>query len=206
MNEQWKGLFVSDFESICRKVFDSYMRRCGFTDTEADESGAITYFKQNRFLRVHYYPEESPTYSPMIDVGFVAKDEDASISRFEGIGLWYAIPEGTPVRNYGFWTFASPKELEKVLLQIRDEVVDVYARPLWEEPSRLRYFIEQQKKEIQKHYGEERMNRKKREADLAFRSGNYQEALKIYDEIDISELSRLELKRIELSSRFHKKP
>ena len=53
-----------------------------------------------------------------------------------GSGCGTPIPPDSEVRDYGLWTFSNAEEF-KVVSRIRDEVVDVYARPLWEDPDRL---------------------------------------------------------------------
>lgn len=201
MNKDWPSL--SYFEPLCRKVFDQYFMQRGFINSKADKTGCA-YFMNDIFLRVHYYLEDSPKFSPMVTIGFVKKQPNSSVES-ESIGLWYAVPETIEARNYESWIFSNVEELEKSLIRLRDEVVDIYAKFLWEHPLELRRLVDKLKEEVRKRYNAEIMEKKKKDAESAFRNKNYQEALKIYDEIDVSYLSPAELKRIELSRKYIRK-
>lgn len=202
MKTGWLKLSAPYFEQVCRKIFDSFLGGYGFINSEADETGSVTYFKNNCFLNIYYYPEDNPNYSPMIRIGFVKKSEDPPSIQFEGIGLWYAIPESVKSRDYGNWTFSTSEELEKALLRIRDEVISVYAQPLWEEPQNLRLLVNKRKKDIEEEYKANILRKKKIEAQNAFRTGNYEEALKIYSEIDRADLSTTDLKRFNIAQKY----
>jgi len=120
-------------------VFDHYLRQYGFGSGEADEAGCLTYRRDYVFLEVHYYVEDRPKYSPMVSIGLSDKAHHLA---FDRIGLWYAIPESSELRDYEIWRYSNADELKQVLTRIRDEVVDVYARPLWENTQKLAELIE----------------------------------------------------------------
>ena len=142
----WLDLRIDYFEQVARDVFEHYMRQHGFGKGEADKEGYLTYRRDDVFVQLHYYVEDRPNYSPMVSVGL--RDEAHLYSGFDRIGLWYAIPEGSGLRDYETWRYSNAGELKQVLTRIRDEVVDVYARPLWEKQKKLEELIEKRFQEV----------------------------------------------------------
>ena len=142
----WLDLRADYFEQVARDVFDQYLRQYGFGSGEADEAGCLTYRRRLVFLQVHYYVEDRPKYSPMVSIGL--SDAARLYSGFDRIGLWYAIPESSELRDYEAWRYSNADELKQVLTRIRDEVVDVYARPLWENTEKLAELIERRFQEV----------------------------------------------------------
>lgn len=200
MEESWLSLTADYFETVCRKVYDNYLKGQGFTAGQADEAGSLTYTRERVYLRVHYYVEDSPNYSPMVSIGLVG--EGILYPNFDRIGLWYAIPPSVEVREYGLWRFSNAEELEEVLTRIRNEVVDVYARPLWEAPGYLAELIEKRFEEVKSERKGDMSKAKRLEAEVAFRSRKYHKAAMLYSQIDESELSSVDRKRYELSKRY----
>jgi hypothetical protein len=144
--DDWLALRAEYFEQVARDVFDHYLRSSGFGNGEADEAGCLTWHRREVFLRVHYYVEDSPNYSPMVTIGLTRTSR--LVPAFDRIGLWYAIPPDVEVRDYGTWTFSNADEFRQVLTRIRDEVVDVYARSLWENQKKLEALIEKRFQEV----------------------------------------------------------
>jgi len=144
--DDWLALRAEYFEPVARDVFDHYLRSSGFGNGEADEAGCLTWHRGEVFMRVHYYVEDSPNYSPMVTIGLTRTSR--LVPAFDRIGLWYAIPQDVEVRDYGTWTFSNADEFRQVLTRIRDEVVDVYARPLWENKKKLKELIEKRFQEV----------------------------------------------------------
>jgi len=142
----WLELRVDYFEQVARDVFDHYMRQHGFGSGEADDAGYLTYSRDRVFLQLHYYVEDRPRYSPMVSVGL--SDAAHLYLGFDRIGLWYAIPKGNELKDYETWRYSNADELKQVLTRIRDEVVDVYARPLWEDSKKLAELIDKRYQEV----------------------------------------------------------
>ena len=82
----------------------------------------------------------------MVSIGL--SDEAHLYSGFDRIGLWYAVPEGSALRDYETWRYSNADELKQVLTRIRDEVVDVYARPLWDNAEKLAELIARRLQEV----------------------------------------------------------
>jgi hypothetical protein len=91
--------------------------------------------------------------------------------------------------------------LRDVLSKIRDEAIDVYARPFWEDPARLRKAVEDCYREEAVAQAKEALDESLRQARSAFDAGDYDRALKIYGPIDRSALAKSDLKRVELAKR-----
>jgi hypothetical protein len=153
-------LKVDYFEPVSREVFDEYMRNRGFAPGEADDTGSLIYRRDDCFLRVHYYVEDRPRYSPMVSIG-VLPATSLGIP-FERIGLWYAVPTGSDAKDYELWRFSDAVELKQVLTRIRDEVVEVYGRPLWENPDQLARLINRRYEEAVAEREDEALKRKRR--------------------------------------------
>lgn len=197
--EDWVKLRSDYFEPVARDVFDHYMRANGFGDGEADETGCLTYHRREVFLRVYYYVEDRPKYSPMVSMGLDLKSPLAPA--FDQIGLWYAVPPNAVERNYETWTYSNADELKSVLSRIRDEVVEVYARPLWEDPDRLAILIDRRHQEYKAERSGAVVNKNKQEAERAFRAQDYEKAAKLYGSINEADLSMAERKRHEIAKK-----
>lgn len=195
--ESWLALRAEYFEPVAREVFDDYLRRHGFGDGEADEAGCLTWRRGEVFLQVHYYVEDRPDYSPMVTVGLARTSP--LVPAFDRIGLWYAIPEDSEERDYESWTFSNAGELKQTLTRIRNEVVDVYASPLWENSDQLLSLIDQRYAEVKAERTAEIVNRNKEEAERAFRAHDYEKAARLYGLMKDSDLSAAERKRHEIA-------
>jgi hypothetical protein len=207
----WDELAILFFESVCRDVFDDYMRQAGFTETDSGELGTVAYFRRSTavwapwiFVSFEYWPEDAPDYSPMVNVGFADRPVKDPALTLMSIGLWYAIPEDADAHSYSSWPIRTVQEATESLVKIRD-VVDTYARPLWEDPARLAGYVEKLQEEADRMEAEEargRVEAKKRQAGRAFWGKNYREVLKIYQELDEADLSEIDRKRIEIAARL----
>jgi hypothetical protein len=200
MGNDWLALKADYFEPICREVFEEYLRKHGFARGEADEIGALTYFRKDFHIRFHYNVEERPRYSPLVSVGILGGA--MPIPNFNEIGLWYAVPPESDVREYGLWLFSNAGELKLSLTRIRDEVVEAYARPLWEHPEQLERLIARRYGEAVAEQNTEALKRKKDEAAQAFRAQDYRRAATLYGQIEAHDLSPAEQKRYELSKKY----
>ena len=197
----WLDLAAEYFEPISRKVFDDYLKGHGFGHGQADQTGSLTYRRERTFLQIHYYVEDSPNYSPMVTLGRVRNAWLRPV--FDRIGLWYAIPsDDAEARDYELWRFSDAEQLEAALTRIRREVIEVYARPLWEHPQQLSALIRTRHGEVEAERQTDMVKSKKAEAERAFRAADYRLAATLYGELGESSLSELERKRYELSRKY----
>jgi len=195
----WLALAADYFEPVAREVFEKYMQGYGFGTGEADEVGCLTYRRGNVFLRVHYYVEESPNYSPMVSIGLTGAAQPHA--GFDRIGLWYALPADSELRDYELWIYSNADELRRVLTRIRDEVIEVYARPLWDNEKQLAGWLKKRFEEDKAEREQEILSHNKQQAERAFRSQDYRKAATLYGLMKDSDLSPVERKRYELAKK-----
>ena len=195
----WLDLKADYFDPVSRCVFDAYLKRHGFGAGRADEAGCLAYRRGRCVLEIHYYVEERPSYSPMVTIGLVPKF--SLRPPLGAIGLWYAVPEGVEAHEYAAWRFSSADALRAAMTRIRDEVVEVYARPLWEESKTLAALIDRRMAEVKSERNADILRRKKSEAEEAFLSRDYGKAAALYGRMRESELSALERKRYAYSKK-----
>ncbi|HYD13885.1 MAG TPA: hypothetical protein VEC11_13635 [Allosphingosinicella sp.] len=151
----WSALATDYFEPVCRATFDAYFERQGFRLVKSDAT-AVRYGCKPCWLELHHYVEDAPRFSPMLTIGLTRRwsltqsllrmfrrgpRPPAIPAGFDSIGLWYAIPESEVQARYELWLFSSRDELEAIGPRLRDDIVDVYARPLWTDPDRLATLI-----------------------------------------------------------------
>jgi hypothetical protein len=207
----WNALSIPFFESVCRDVFDDYMRQAGFTETDSDELGTVAYFRRSTavwapwiFVSFEYWPEDAPDYSPMVNVGFADSPVLSPALTLTSIGLWCAIPKETDALRYSSWPIRTVEAATESLVKIRD-VVDMYARPLWQDPAQLAAHVAKLDEESAREEAEEareRLAAKKERAGRAFWARNYREVLNIYQQLDEAHLSEIDRKRIKIARRL----
>lgn len=198
MEHGWSELQVEWFAPVVKQILGDYLMKNGFIFSNSD-SISVSYVRQTVLFTVAYLPEESPTYHVMLNTGLVDHQ-----TRLPEIGLWYAIPETSLERNYSFWSFSDPDELTGVLTRIRDEVLEVYAKQLWENPKKLQKLAKRRGREIMAVHERELTARRHRDAVTAFYKKKYYEALEIYSTLDQELLSAADLQRIEYARKHTK--
>lgn len=127
----WEQLACRYFEDTCISELSPSLGAEGFVVGRVDWHGAVLFKRFDVFVEVGYEIGTAPNYSPTVVVGFGNNryDEDG---RSAGVPLWFVIPEDEHSAPYSLWTFSSASQLREVLGRIRAEVVDRFARPLWE--------------------------------------------------------------------------
>ncbi len=135
--EKWRCPF---FARVCRRVLGEYLESNGFSETSVDVTGVPTFSRFGVFLEVGYDLESAPSYEPTVVLGVGEKTYDESFQPC-GVPFWYVIPGNLEENKYSDWTFKTEAELEKVLARIRDEVLELYAKPLWLNLDRLEKVI-----------------------------------------------------------------
>lgn len=201
MADNWLTLLVPYFLLSCGSVLDGYFAMQEFSKSVADPAGRVVYAGKGIFVEVSYWLEDAPAFAPMVAIGIDPGYLLISSTTFNRIGLWYAIPENVEARQYSMWRFSNAFELEISLMRIRDEVIDVYAKPLWLHPERLAALVERRYREVLASYAEQTLNKKRLDAEAAFNTGNYEQALIIYRDIGIDSLTPTERKRCEVASK-----
>lgn len=189
------------FEETSKKVLDKFFLKYGFKLLEFNES-KIIYNKADIFLEIYYFPEDIPNYSLMIGIGFI-KRNNGSIG-YDSVGLWYALPENG--FDYKDWKFSAQEELERNLTQICNNILEKYAKPLWENPVMLRSLIDAQLS-VSGADGDEQLRISKLlKAKQAFKTGHYKVAVKIFEEVGVNNLSTVELQMYNIGKKYVDKP
>jgi len=195
MDSFLSALSAPYFEETSKKVLDAFFQKYGFKLGVTNEA-KIVYYKGDIFLEIYYYPEDIPNYSLIIGIGFTSKDKE--FIYYDGVGLWYAIDQSGDVINYQNWKFSNQEELERNLIRIREEIIERYAKPLWENPDKLRSLIDAQISESRSEYEKHIRKYRLQKAKEAFKSGLYNESVEIFEEIGVSNLSTAELQMYNL--------
>jgi len=200
MDSFLKALSVQYFEEISKKILDMFLPKHGFKLLESSETKVIYNNKSDIFLEIYYYPEDIPNYSLMIGIGFIRRN-DNSVT-YEGAGLWYALPQGY---DYKDWKFSNKEGLEKNLTRICNNVFEQYAKPLWGNPNKLRNLIDTQLNESRSNAEKHLRDQSLLKAKQAFKTGKYEEAVKIYDKIGLNNLTTVEQKMYHMGKKHVEK-
>lgn len=135
-----------------------------------------------------------PKVSVRVGIGYVNDD-----GFYNYVGLWAAIPESDPRRHYWDWLFSNAEELEAVMRRIRDEVVDVFALPLWDRPGAIKELVDRYEEEQRLKALAEAAERTKQEAHAAFQEGDYAKTVALYERLTLAELEPSHRKRLEIA-------
>lgn len=190
---------VAYFKKACDQLLEPYLRLFGFNwvTMKHGEEEAIShavYTNDEVLLDFCYWAEDFPNYCVMVGIGFT--DGHLVLTRSQ-IGLWCAIPPDKQEQT----NFRNEAELVSVLTQIRDEILPTYAKPLWEDHQLLRQLITRFHSENDAKIELAETERKRREAELAFKAGNFKESIKIYSELSPIDLTDTDRKRFEVAKK-----
>lgn len=194
-----KASSIQYFEEICKKILSNFFLKYGFELLESNES-KITYYKDKIFMEIYYYPEDIPNYYLMISIGFAKKDKE--YIEYDGVGLWCVLSQYD--NYYKNWRFSNQEELEQTLTHICNNVLEKAAKPLWENPVKLRNLIDVQLNICESDIKKQVLYRRLLEAKQAFRNEQYKVAVRIFEEC-IDDLSTAELKMYNMSKKYLKK-
>lgn len=136
----WDKLICPYFTQTCRNVLSSYLNINGFTETATDEIGGLFFLRDGVFLEISYEIETAPNYavSMVLGVGERKFDNDGHP---RGIPYWYVISRDHSVESLANKRYASPAELEVLLLRYKNQFLEYTAKPLWREPRRIEVLV-----------------------------------------------------------------
>jgi len=97
--------------------------------------------------------------------------------------------------------FRNPDDLVRALEYLRDDILPTYAKPLWEDPQLLRQFINRFYSEQDATNEMKEVESKRRQAEAAFRAGNYSETVNLYRGFSPVDLTTTDQKRFEIARR-----
>src|SRR5690625_2210578 len=136
----WYKLRCSFFTSVCRRVLNDYFNRHGFVERDVGPIGEILYKKLDLFIEVGYVPESSPNYSLTIILGTdKAKLNKTDLSN--GVPFWYLLPNGFFGEKPERFEFESETDLNALLSRTKNDVLENYMKPLWNDRALLKKTI-----------------------------------------------------------------
>jgi len=169
-------------------MLDSALYYYGFELLRVDET-EVVYNKSNIFLKISYWPEDSPNFILMFGIGFI-KHEGDSIT-YDEIGLWRVLPED---KERLMFQFSLKEELEMCIYRFLNEILEQYAKPLWDNPIKLKDMIKTYN-DIRISDTEERIREMNRiKARQAYKSKEYEKAIELFDLVDEKYLNVVEKK------------
>ena len=188
MDRFLNALSAQYFEKVSKSILDDYFTKYGFILLVSNKH-RVVYNRSDIYLEIYYYPEDSPSYSLMIGIGFIKENND-SIG-FNGTGLWYALPADY---DYNNWSFTSKEELERSIKLICNCVLERFAKPLWENPDKLQHFVDAQLNESKMIGDNQRKQQILIKAKHAFKSNAHNDAVELFEMIGVEYLTNVERK------------
>lgn len=131
----WERLIVPFFTPVCRRVLTPYLTERGFHETDAKVGGGLVYQRADVFFEISYYLETVPNEITLV------LGTHRTFGRAVRAPLWFVKCGGDPDPGELWQRFRTEAELEGVVTRIRDELLRVYAEPLWDDGQRLDQLI-----------------------------------------------------------------
>jgi hypothetical protein len=191
------------FEETALRVFADYLGGLGMNLVEADETH-LRYSGAHCFIEVFVLSDDGPKYSPRIEMGPLP--ELGVMSRDRQVDIMHTLPVSSPLRRYNLeWRYADAEEMEAVFVRARDQIFDVYARPLLSKHDDLIELVQERSKEISERWQEEIADHNdtiyRRNAAKAFAEKRYREFIHEISKIPNERLSATELKKLSYALR-----
>lgn len=127
----WERLLCGYFSRICIDQLAASLEEDGFEVSRVEIDGTVIFKRFDVFLEIGYVLETAPNYSPTVVIGLGEKKYGVD-GKPAGVPLWFVIRNDEPAKQYSFWKFSNVAELREVLLRIKNEVLERYARYLWQ--------------------------------------------------------------------------
>lgn len=185
---------VPYFKDVCCDILAAFMARHGFTIQNNDKFDGVIFKKESLVVQISYWPEDFPDYIPVVNICYTDG------KNFSGVGLWKAIPESADV-NYSSWQFRNEDELRASIIKLRDKVLAVYSPQLWQDNFNLKRIISESEAYLLQEEENRILNELKERATVAFKAGDYKEAISLYSKLPQTSLSQIDLKRISISKK-----
>jgi hypothetical protein len=188
---------IAYFRRVCLELLAPYLRLFGFSQVVVKHDGLearhrVAFSNDEVLLDFSYWPEDFPTYCVMVGIGFI--DGELVLERSQ-IGLWCAIPPDKRVQT----SFRTEQELVTVMTIIRDEILPCYARPLWTDLQLLSQLITRCYNEQEARDELAETEKKRLQAEAAFRNGEYGRVVSIYAELSPVDLTPTDQKRLAIA-------
>jgi hypothetical protein len=133
----WDRLRAPYFEASCARVLQPYLARLGFGKHPYQGPVRVIYAREDVFVEVGYWVEDSPRYVLQGGVGILRPGKALNgAPRLDGVGLWRFNPD----HDWGP-IFSDEQQLDGALAALRDDLLEPIVRPIWEDRQRLEAVI-----------------------------------------------------------------
>lgn len=146
MQSGWDQLQCVYFSSVCLHVMEEYFHSAGFIQHHEDRVGGIVFEGHGCYIEVSYEAETFPCYSPTLIIGHGSDVYDEGLNP-TGVPFWFLIPPTSAAAKYTFWKFETETDLRAVLERIKCDVIQPFGRPLWEDGTELKKYVERFRRE-----------------------------------------------------------
>lgn len=197
MDNSQMELRVQYFDRICIEVLGEFLGEHDFEIEDESELG-VTWYRDDCFLELLYYPEDAPNFSPMVSVGLSKYRADGMRVR-DGLGLWKVIPDEHPGRNYSTWCFSNEVELRSVIERIRDNLIEPFVLPLILNKSRLSGLLDIQRREVEEEHAKAVQSQLLSDARASYSSGEFEAALGLFSRLDPGAMLGSDIKKMEIA-------
>ena len=197
MKDSYKDYYAPYFGDTCREVLADHLGGIGFRVAADNRPFRFSFCSQTVYLTCSYWPEEIPRYHLDSVTGFNGHVPGATdATTLSWIPWWFVVPDESSLHADGLWCFGSEGELRTVLKRLREEVIDVYFRPLWASPSRLAALCEAFTANRRADYEASGVAELRRKAERSYFAKDYRLSLSYYEQIVEGRLTPLERKRV----------
>jgi len=125
----WEKMICPYFAPTCRRVLGQYLENNGFIETGLNEVGGVMFSRFGIFLEVSYELELVPQALSVV-LGIGDKKYDAG-GHPCCIPYWRLLPHDKPEHRGEQIRFKTESGLELLLLRLKEEFLEPYAKPLW---------------------------------------------------------------------------
>ncbi|HVF06355.1 MAG TPA: hypothetical protein VNA20_16045 [Frankiaceae bacterium] len=168
----WDAVLVD----AVNRVWSGYLTSEGFR-LVAVEHGVIELQRDGVLLTLSLYFDYPGTSPRGLSVGVGIRDE---YGRADTVGLWSAIPPDHPAQKHFLGDCATEAELDAVLGRLRDNVLPVFAAPLWRDRGLIEDLLDRQRAAWDEEHQRQLDQRHLDQARAAFKEGRFQAAIDHY--------------------------
>lgn len=192
------------FVNVAVMVFDEFFLKLGAKREYLSSASTVRYSSEPWFAEILYLPFDGPNYSPRVEIGSLPRQfVDPRRNR---VDIMHTAPPSSEERAYNLrWTYRSRDELQSVLIAVRDRIIRVYALPFLQDTSRLQVLLEQRNESVEAAWTEEIDEHNdsiaRANAEMAFRSRDFESAIRHYEMIAAERRSPIDQSKLSLARR-----
>lgn len=161
------------FSKAIEDVLGPQVAGYGFTQSEVTPT-RVTYRRGRVLLSFAHFIEDQPSPWVAIDVGLQDADGSHNLA-----GLWRALEDDEPAREYTKWRFEDEASLHALLRRLASDVLPIGAE-VWDSETALEALLVAQAEEAETRYLEDRRRADLLHARRCYDEGRFQDALDTY--------------------------